>query len=160
MSENTDLPNTDDGSGLDVADPNDFFVTRSDGDQPDPVNQRIPGSEEALRIRPLTNGHLEAWGEALEAEDPDHDVVAEVFNYALADLDRELTAADIDENMLGYGVAPLLQCIKNASGYQQFLGFRKQRMEMAKMLEGISAEQLESLLDLAERNGERSDATS
>jgi len=152
-----DIPNTNDGDGLEVADPNDYFLTRSDGDQPDPVKQQIPGTEQALRIRPLTNAHLEAWGDDLESEDPDHEVVAEVFNYALVDLDREVTAADIDENMLGFGVAPILQATKNASGYQQYQGFRKQRMQMATMLEGIDGEQLESLLDLADASDGRID---
>jgi|GEM_PF-4631782 hypothetical protein len=155
-----DTPNTNDGDGLEVADPNDFFVTRDEDDRPTPVQQRIPGTEQALRIRPLTNGHLERWGESLESDDPDHDVVASVFNYALADLDSDLTANDIDENMLGYGAAPILQAIKNASGYQAFLGFREQQMQMASMLDGIDAEQLDSLLSLADENAEHFDGMS
>jgi hypothetical protein len=152
-----DTPNTDDGDGLEVADPNDFFVTRDDQDRPDPVRQQIPGTEQALRIRPLTNRHLERWGDVLESDDPPHGVVADVFEYALADFDGEITKEMIDGEMLGYGVAPILQAIKNASGYQAFLGFREQQMQMASMLDGIDAEQLDSLLNLADENAEHFD---
>lgn len=157
-----DVPTTDDGADLEVADPSDFFVTRSDGETPDPVKQRIPGTDQALRVRPLTNGHLERWGDALESDDPDEAVVAEVFSYALADLDGDVTAADVDQNMLGYGVAPVLQAIKNASGYQAFMGFREQRMRMLGMLSEIQESGLDlgDLTNLAEQSDALSDGTS
>lgn len=162
MPDADDVPTTDDGSELEVADPSDFFVTRSDGERPDPVKQRIPGTEQALRIRPLTNGHLERWGDALESDDPDEETVAEVFSYALADLDGEVTPDDVDQNMLGYGVAPILQAVKNASGYQAFMGFREQRMRMLGMLNEIqdSGLDLADLTSLAEQSDALSDGTS
>lgn len=168
MSESTDkpdldeVPNTNDGDDLEVADPNDFFITRSDGENPDPVKQRIPGTDDALRIVPLTNAKLEAWGDELESDDPDEETVADVFNYALADLDRTLTADDIDRNMIGYGVAPLMQAVKNASGYQAFLGYQEQRMRMIGMIDQIGQADvdLQEIVNLAEENNVPSDGTS
>jgi hypothetical protein len=147
-----DIPHTDDGADLEVADPADFFVTREDGDHPGPVTQRIPGTEQALRVRPLTNAQLESWGDELEADDPADATIAKAFNYALVDFDGEITERMVREGAIGYSVMPILQAIKNASNYQAFLGFREQRMQMARMLENIDPEQLDTLLNLADRN--------
>lgn len=155
-----ETPTTDDGSDLDVAQPEDFFVSRSDGETPDPVKQRIPGTHEALRVRPLTNGQLDAWGDELESDDPDPEIIAECFNYALADLDRTVTPEDVERGMIGYGTMPVLQAIKNASGYQAFLGFRKQQMELVGMLNQLDEDSMGVLEGLAEQNGKRTDDTS
>lgn len=158
MSE--DIPNTDDGDGLEIADPNDFFVTRDAEDRPAPVTQQIPGTEQAVRVHPLTNRHLEQWGETLESDDPDDAIVAAVFDYALADFDGQVTERMVAEDILGYNAAPLLQAIKNASGYQAFLGYREQQMRMVRMLKDLDQEQMGMLQDLAAENGTHSADTS
>lgn len=158
MSE--DVPNTDDGEGLEVADPNDFFVARDAQDRPAPVTQRIPGTDRAVRVHPLTNRHLEQWGDALESDDPDETIVAEVFDYALADFDGQITEQMVAEDLLGYNAAPLLQAIKNASGYQAFLGYREQQMRMVRMLKDLDQEQMDMLRDLTAENGTPSGGTS
>jgi hypothetical protein len=158
MSDET--PHTNDGEGLAVADPNDFFVAREDDGKPSPVVQQIPGTDQALNIHPLTNRHLERWGDDLEADEPDDAVVAAVFEYALADFDGEITESMVAEDLLGYSAMPLLQAIKNASNYQAFLGYREQRMQMVRMLKGLDQEQMDMLRDLADANGKPSDVTS
>lgn len=155
MSE--DVPHTDDGDGLEVADPNDFFITGG-GDKPDPVTQRIPGTDQAVRVHPLMNEQLERWSGDLD--DPDDAMLAEVFDYALADFDGEITEKMVREGLIGYNGMPLLQAIKNASNYRAFLGYREQQMEMADMVKNLDEEQMDILMDFAERNGKHSGGTS
>jgi hypothetical protein len=160
-------PHTNDGDGLEVADPNDYFVTGKPDDAPDPVLQQIPGTDQALRIRPLMNHHLERFGKELESDDPDDSVVAEVFNYALADFDGEITADMVEQGLIGYSAMPILQAIKNASNYKAFLGYQEEErrhnlknLDMMDKLKDLDQEQMDTLMAFAEKNGKPSVDTS
>lgn len=55
----TDTSSADD---LDVAQPEDFFVTRDADDEIQPVTQELPGVEEQIRVIPITIGDMNEYG--------------------------------------------------------------------------------------------------
>ncbi|RDZ53118.1 hypothetical protein C5C07_15395 [Haloferax sp. Atlit-4N] len=139
-----DMPTTNDGDDLELADPNDWFVRRKDGDsRPEPVKQRIPGTDKAILVRPPLNGHLEKWDTSLTSDDPDPEDLAEMFNVCLPQLDFEVTPemieGDLDghEGMIGYGVMPLREAIKHAAGFRAFLGYRESQAEQVRVARGM-----------------------
>jgi len=125
---------------MEIADPDDFFVTRDEDDNLQPVTQQVPGVEQHLNIIPLTMGEVERYGldEGTDVSDAD---LAEIFSDHLADLDRELSEDDVSDDMIGFGKEALLQTILRASGYD--------------MRNAMNMEQFEMLADLDEGNFER-----
>ncbi|MFC7202858.1 hypothetical protein ACFQJC_04975 [Haloferax namakaokahaiae] len=143
-TDKTDASTINDGEELELADPSDWFVRRKDGDSlPEPVKQQIPGTEQAILVRPPLSGHLEAWSGSLTSDDPDPKDLAEMFNICLPQLDFEVTPemveGDLDghEGMIGYGPLPLRQAILNAAGFQSFLGYRENQAKLVQVARGM-----------------------
>lgn len=105
-----------DGDGLEIADPNDFFHRRDGDDQLAPVAQKIPGREQALRVIPPTLGDLQKYH--LDNEQQlynDDELYAEFLNEHFPDLD-EVTEEDVAENMLMFGAEVFVDVAKRAAG--------------------------------------------
>lgn len=125
---------------LEIAQPDDFFVKRDAEDNLQAVTQKIPGVQEHLRVVPMTMGDVNEYGldEGLDLDDED---LADIFNNHLADLEEDITADDVSDNMIGFGRDALLQTILRASGYD--------------MQNAINIEQFEMLSELDEGNFQR-----
>lgn len=138
---------TNDNSDMDIANPEDFFVTRDEDDNLQPVAQKVPGVEQHLNIIPLTMGEVERYGLDGDGEVSDEDL-AEIFSDHLADLERELTAEDVSENMIGFGKDALLQTILRASGYDMR---NAMNMEQFEMLAELDEGKFQRVMELAEK---------
>jgi len=137
---------SNDNDDLEIASPDDFFVTRDEDDNLQPVEQKLPGVEQHLRVIPMTMGDVNEY-QLDEGVEPSDDELAEIFNEHLADLDRELSADDVSDNMIGFGKDALLQTILRASGYDMQNAINMEQFEMlAEMDEG----KFERVLELAE----------
>lgn len=124
-----------DGDGLDIADPNDFFHQRDSDDELQPVVQQIPGRDQALRVIPPTTGDYNKYH--LDEEEKlfgDDALLAELFNEKLVDLD-EVTPEDVRNDMIAFGAEPLVDCIRRAGG-----------QDMKDALEQRDIEQMSSML--------------
>jgi hypothetical protein len=134
------MPATD--SELDIAEPEDFFVTRDSNDNLQPVEQQLPGVEQAIRVVPLTMGDVNAYGEGdgqLNPADVDAETTAEILNEHWYDVrsrdDFEVTAETVAENMIGYGSEALLTAILRASGYDLQNAINMENMELLNELD-------------------------
>lgn len=108
--------NVNNGDGLEIADPNDFFHTRDGEDGMLPVAQKVPGRDQAFRVVPPTTGDFNKY----HLDDPqrlydDNELYAEFLNTFFIDLD-EKTAADVDEGMIAYGAEAFVTMAQEAGG--------------------------------------------
>jgi len=129
---------TEDGEeDLKLVSLDDFRVRRRDGDsRPEPVEERIPGTDKKIEVIPPNNGLLEAWGEDLDTEDPDPETIVDMINSCFpeivhGDMDEvtveELTGGEGAEfEFVGYAPTVIRQIVKNAAGYEAFLGTQQQ----------------------------------
>jgi len=142
----TTLTMTNDNSDMEIADPNDFFVTRDEEDNLQPVAQKVPGVEQHLNIIPLTMGEVERYGldEGVALTDEE---LAEIFSDHLADLERELSEDDVSDNMIGFGKDALLQTILRASGYDMQ---NAMNMEQFEMLADLDEGKFQRVMELAQ----------
>ncbi len=146
------MPTTNDD--LEIATPDDFLVQRDGEDNLQPVTQALPGVEEHIRVVPMTMGDLNSYGGSsgqLNPAELDADEIAELLNehwYDLRESDRELTAEDVDNDMIGFGRDALVTAILRASGYDLQQGLN---MEQLELLDQVPEGKLETMMDLAER---------
>lgn len=137
----------DNDNDMKIADPNDFFVTRDEEDNLQPVAQPIPGVEQSLNVIPLTMGEVERYG-IEERVDLTDEEMAELFNDHLADLERELTSEDVSDNMIGFGKEALLQTVLRASGYDMK---NAMNMEQFEMLADLDEGKFQRVIEMAEK---------
>jgi len=137
---------SNDNSDMEVADPNDFFVTRDEDDNLQPVTQKVPGVEQHLNVIPLTMGEVERYGleEGVNLTDAE---LAELFTGHLADLERELTEDEVSDDMIGFGKEALLQTVLRASGYDMK---NAMNMEQFEMIAGLDEGKFERVMEMAE----------
>lgn len=106
-----------DGAGLEIADPNDWFHRRDDEDELQPVLQKVPGRDAAMRVIPPTGGDYERYDldneSALYA---DNELFAEFCNEFFPDLDGEVTADDVENGLIAFGAEPMVDMVKRAGG--------------------------------------------
>lgn len=114
---------------MEIADPTDFFVTRDEDDNLQPVQQKIPGVEQHLNVIPLTMGEVERYG-LDEGTNLSDEELAEIFSEHLADLDKEIGAEQVSDDMIGFGKEALLQTILRASGYDMRNAMNMEQFEM------------------------------
>ena len=99
-------------------------------------------------------GDLNAYGGSsgqLNPAELDADEIAELLNehwYDLRESDRELTAEDVENDMIGFGRDALVTAILRASGYDLQQGLN---MEQLELLDQVPEGKLETMMDLAER---------
>lgn len=122
MTDDTNDPDFDephdinDGNGLEIANPNDFFHKRDGDDKLSPVVQKIPGRDQALRVIPPTLGDLEKFHLDDEGRLYDDDeLYAEFLNEHFPDLD-EVTEEDVSEGMLMFATEVFVDVAKRAGG--------------------------------------------
>ena len=141
---------------LEIATPDDFLVQRDDEDNLQPVTQALPGVEEHIRVIPMTMGDLNAYGGSggqLNPAELDADEIADLLNehwYDMRESERELTAEDVESDMIGFGRNALVTAILRASGYDLQQGLN---MEQLEMLEQVPEGKLETMVELADRQG-------
>lgn len=109
-------PGINDGEGLEIASLDDFFIKRSgEGDDDiEPVLQKIPGREKALRVKPFTSGKYQKYLDPVDYDDDE--TLAAMFNEAFPDLNGDLTADDVANGMIAYGPRALVDVIERAAG--------------------------------------------
>lgn len=144
MTENTDDTSTNsinDGEGMEIADPNDFFHRRDSEDELQPVLQQVPGRDQAMKVIPPTTGDYQKYH--LENEDKlygDDELFAEFVNQFFVDLDWEVTAEDVENNLIAFGAEPLVDMVKRAGGQD--------------MKDAIEERQIEQFMDLIGGDGD------
>lgn len=135
---------------LEIAHPEDFGVRRNDEGELTPVKQRIPGTEHAVKVKPLVGGAAERYEDVLEEDRADDDRVEEFFKEFIAE---GIGSSGDLSNVPDYLVSPLIQAVKNSSGFSAFSAVQQQQMrENAAALEavgGMGDELLEKAMDEA-----------
>lgn len=133
------MPNQDtsthlaDGEELEIAHPEDFGVARNERGELEPVKQRIPGTEKAVRCKPLVDGAVDRWEDVLEGASPDDDRVDEFLREYVV----EGIGSDGLNNIPDYVVPGLIEAVKRSSGYEVFS--RIQEAELEENLQTIQA---------------------
>lgn len=145
-----------DGDGLEIAHEEDFGIQRNDGGDLLPVMQRIPGTEKAIKVKPLTPGQRAEYSDVLDTGDADAERVAELWNTHIVDgVGSDVDPADLEgEDGIPYGLsAAINQALKNSSGVELFLAVREQQDEELdanmRLLERVGDDNLEQLTALA-----------
>lgn len=139
-----------DGEGLEIADPNDFFHRRDSDDELQPVVQKIPGRGQALRVIPPTTGDYEKYNlDDEEALFADNALLAELFNEKFPDLD-EVTAEDVRDGMIAFGAEPLVDCIRRAGGQDMKDAMEEQEIQRMMQLMGEQGMDFQDLVELGE----------
>lgn len=148
-------PKVHDGEDLEIMDPNDLFIVRvSDGEGRNdikPVMQKVPGMDQALRIKPLVASEYQNY---FPIDYDDDAKVAELFNRCLVDLDRDLAPEDVAEGIIAFGTKPVVDCIERASGKSM-----QEAMEMREMMRmaEMDADQLSGMIQAAQKMDLNSD---
>jgi len=134
-----------DGEGLEIAHPEDFGISRDEHGEVQPVAQRIPGTDMAVRVKPMVGGAYEHWGDVVESDEADDERVDEFL--------REFIVEGIGSNGLDevpdYVVPGLVQAIRNSAGHEVFRAVEEQQTrENLAALTGMegSEEMLENLM--------------
>lgn len=153
-----------DGADLEVAEEEDFGISRDSSGELQPVKQRIPGTEKAIKCIPLVPSVREEYTDVLESDDADEERIAELWSSNIvAGIGSDATAEMIDN--IPYGlVAGINQALKNSSGEQVFLAVREQvneeiagHIKMAQELDGDTVGKLMEQMDgSADSNDEQS----
>lgn len=120
---------------LAIATPEDFGVQRDDNGELVPRKQRIPGTDLAVRVRPLTNGAAERYEDVLESDRADDERVEEFFEEFIAE---GVGSSGNLEDVPDYLVPALLQAVKNSSGFTCYQAVEKQQLrENAAAIEAL-----------------------
>lgn len=158
MADDTRL---NDGQGLEIAHEEDFGISRNGDGDLNPVAQRIPGTDKAIRCRPVPSGARQEYSDVFDEGDPDAERVAELFDeYIVEGIGSDATAEWV-EGGVPYGlVTGLVQALKNSSGEDVFMAVEEQRSEEllhnVRLMDAVGEESLESLVRLgrdASENG-------
>lgn len=137
---------------LEIASPEDYEVQRNDEGDILPVKQRIPGTDDALLVKPMPPGAFNEWKSVLEGQDEDTEKQAEVMReWIVEGPGADATAEYVEDQLRGGVVAGLLKAIRNAAGYEVLKGNREEEMEEGlKVLDQVEGDRLKDLVDLGE----------
>lgn len=119
-----------DGEGLEIAKPEDFNIRRGpDGDLL-PVMQRIPGTEKAIKVKPISGGAREKYGDILSGQSGDEERMAELWNdHIIEGVGSAVTPQELND-VIPYGlIAGVNQALKNSSAEDVFIAVRQQQNE-------------------------------
>lgn len=114
-----------DGEGLEIAHPEDFGISRDDNGDVSPVKQRIPGTDMAIRCRPLVDGAIDRWQDVLEGANPDDDRVDEFLQTYVV----EGVGQDGLQDIPDYVVPGIIEAVKRSSGYEVFQQIQEAQIE-------------------------------
>lgn len=144
--------NLADGGDLEVANPEDYEIQRDGDGEIQPVAQRIPGTDDAILVRPMPPGDFAEYEPVLSMEDDSTERQLEVLNQFVAEPEAwaNADAEYLEENLRG-GVLPgILKAVRNAAGYEVFREVREDQIQTAGlMMEHMGPEQLEDFANSA-----------
>lgn len=153
-------PGFADGRGLKIANPEDIFFTgRDENDEPESVPQKVPGREVAVEVVPPPQ---DRYNEYLNPVDYDDDAkLAELFNKSFPDLERDLTAEDIANDLLPFGAGVAVDCIERAAGRDMKDAMDERQIEqMMKLMGGDEGNvDMRQLVELGEERTEQNSST-
>ena len=131
----TDNTNTDDSTEeLKVADPRDvFFVQRDEQGELLPKNIPVPGRDVAVRVLPAVEGVYNEYFDPIPWED--NEKMAELFTKQYPEL--EVTASDLENDLLSFSGEVMVQMIREASGedMQSQMAEERERQETKRMMD-------------------------
>lgn len=144
MTGNDSTTRLNDGEDLEIAEPEDFGIQRGPEGDLKPVKQRIPGTDRAIRCKPVVDS--EPVESVLEAADPSPKAIDDVAQEHIV----EGIGANGDlSDLPDYLIQGVLQAIKNASGNDVFLAVQEQRaQENLGMLQTLGEDDIEKLRGL------------
>lgn len=149
MSQNT-TTRLNDGADLEIAQPEDFGISRDGEGDLVPVKQRIPGTEMAVKCRPLVGGAVDDWEDVLEGSNPEDDRVDEFFREYI----EEGIGSEGINDAPDYLVPALIEAVKNSSGYEVFQHLKeeqeRERMKVFEQMENVPEDLLMKVLDMDE----------
>jgi len=138
-----------DGEDLEIAHAEDFGVSRNSEGELQGVKQRIPGTDKAVKVKPMAGGEFEEWKDVLEEDEADDDRVDEFLRTFIL----EGLGADGYDSVPEFIVPGLIQAVKNGSGHEVFRAVQEQQTKdnLAAMeaLDGIGDGMAENLLGQA-----------
>lgn len=124
-----------DGEGLEIAEPEDFGIRRGSNDaELLPVKQRIPGTDKAIRVKPILPGTYQQYYDVLETPEADIEKIAELWEeHVVEGIGSSITVEQVQElgevpMPHGY-IAGINQAIKNSAGHQVFRKVQDQKEE-------------------------------
>jgi hypothetical protein len=127
-----------DGSELSVADPMEvLFAQRDSEGRPAPVPQKIPGRDQALEVRPPTEGYYNQYLDPVPSDD--NAKVAEMLTKGFPGLDVD--AQDVENGLLIFGLETAVEMLKRAGGYDMYSALQEQSQDddMAYMQQMMTA---------------------
>lgn len=127
---------------LEIAAPEDFEVQRDEDGEIVPVRQRIPGTDQAILVRPMPPGAFNRWLDVLTGQDESTENQARVLSewvvepqsWANADVEY------IEQNLKGGVIGGILKAIRNSAGYEVFRAAREEDLAEASTLMGQMGE--------------------
>lgn len=135
-----------DGSDLQVASWEDFGIQFDDEGNAKTVDQRVPGSERKIVVKPVID--IEPVSDVLEAENPDDERVDEVAAKHI--VDGPGSEGDLSKGP-DYVIIAILQAIKNSSGNEFRLAAEKQQLqEEVELIRTVGADNIENLAKLGQ----------
>lgn len=127
---------TNSESDLDIAQPEDFFVTRDADDEIQPVTQALPGAEEQIRVVPITIRDMNEYGgtdDRFNSAELDAETMATILNRHWYDIrtnyEPEIIAEMVD-HLIGYGQEALVQGILRGFGYDMQNALNMENLEV------------------------------
>lgn len=145
-----------DADELDIAQPDDLFVTRDGDGELQPVTQPLSGVDQDIRIVPITMGDMNEFGDSSGQLNPanlDAETTAEILNTHWYDArireDFEIDAEMLEEDMIGFGHETLIKAILRASGYDMQNAVNMENLEVLDRIDDPG--KLETLAELGDR---------
>jgi len=117
-----------DGDELEIASETDFGISRGTDGELLPVKQRIPGTDKAIKVVPVSAGAREEYADVLEGRSDDEERVAELWNEHVVEGPGTDVSPDDIRARFPYGlVAGINQALKNSSGEDVFSAVQEQQ---------------------------------
>lgn len=117
--------NLNDGEGLQIAHPEDFGVARDGEGELVPTAQRIPGTDRAVRVKPLVGGAHDRWKHVLEGDEADDEEVDAFLEEYIVEGIGSNGLQDVPD----YLVPALIEAVQNSSGFEVFQKLQNRQQE-------------------------------
>lgn len=114
----------------------DFIIQRDEQQNVIPVWERIPGTEKFALVHPLSNGEADRrLPESGNATDMEDDNLLEFIQEKI--IEPDLGDAESLDDIVAFGVEPLVMCIYNASGLQMSSGLISENSDMMELMQAV-----------------------
>jgi len=131
----SDEPDDPDDDGPSIASLDDFRVSRDGEGELLPVTEPLPGSNDHVRVIPLTQGDANEYL-------PDSGVPTDLDDEAMLELlvefyvEPDFTGVESLDELVAFGLDPLLMALMNASGFDYAQGMVADSSELVEAIEG------------------------